>query len=185
MGVAHFSVGFDAFTTTIAWSLFYAIFIIGVATSNEIYAVAGVLSSVVLLAALAASYAYGLLIDRKKGRELLVISTVINALTHLSRPFTNNALNIATLNIANEAATTGYMMAYNRAVFDNADLSGQRVAYIGVLEVIGNLGAALAGVVLMLLIAVFGVQSALEAFFFVTAGVVLLVLTARFPLYRK
>jgi hypothetical protein len=37
----------------------------------------------------------------------------------------------------------------------------------------------------MVLIALLGVQSALEAFFFVTAAVVLLVLTARFPLYRK
>jgi hypothetical protein len=115
----------------------------------------------------------------------LVISTLVNALTHVSRPFTNNALNIATLNIANEAATAGYVMAYNRAVFDNADLSGRRVAYIGLLEVIGNVGAALAGVVLMLLIAALGVQSGLESFFFVTAGVVLLVLTARFPMYRK
>jgi MFS family permease len=50
MGLAHLSVGFDVFTTTTAWSLFYAIFIIGIASSNEIYAVTGVLSSVVLFA---------------------------------------------------------------------------------------------------------------------------------------
>ncbi len=185
VSVAHFAVGFDVFTSGTVWSLFYAIFIIGIASSNEVYAVSGLLSSVVLFAALASSYAYGLLIDRRKGRELLVISTIVNALTHASRPFTNSAVNVAGLNVANEAATTGYMMAYNRAIFDNADLSGQRVAYLGVLEVIANIGATAAAVVLMLLIAPFGDQSALQTLFFITAAVALLVLTARFPLYRK
>lgn len=183
--VSNLSVGFDAFTSGTVWSLFYAIFIIGIATSNEVYAISGLLSSVVLFAALASSYAYGLLIDRRRGRELLVISTIVNALTHAARPFTNSAVNIATLNVANEAATTGYMMAYNRAVFDTADLSGQRITYIGLLEVIGNLGAALAAGVLLIMLAQLGDQKALESFFFVTAAVVLLVLTARFPLYRK
>lgn len=184
MSLAHTAVGFDAFTSSIVWSLFYAIFIIGIATSNEVYAISGLLSSVVLFAALAASYAYGLLIDSRKGRELLMITAVVNALTHAARPFTNSAFNIAALNIANEAAT-GYVMAYNRAVFDNADLSGRRIEYLGFLEILGNVGAALAAVVLLLLLSFVGDQQALEVFFFITAGVVLLILTARFPLYRR
>ena len=182
---SHFSVGFDVFTSGTVWSLFYAIFIIGIASSNEVYAISGLLSSVVLFAALASSYAYGLLIDRRRGRELLVVASLVNAATHLARPFTSSAVNIATLNVANEAATTGYTMSYNRAVFDAADRSGQRVAYLGVLEVIANIGAAVAAGLLMILITIMGDQKALEVFFYITAAVVLLVLTARFPLYRK
>jgi len=185
MGLAHTAVGFDAFTSSIVWSLFYAIFIIGIATSNEVYAITGLLSSVVLFAALAASYAYGLLIDKRRGRELLMITAVFNALTHAARPFTNSAFNIAALNVANEAATTGYSMAYNRAVFDNADLSGRRIVYFGFLEILGNIGAALAAGVLLILLSFMGDRQALEVFFFIAAGVVLLILTARFPLYRR
>jgi hypothetical protein len=89
------------------------------------------------------------------------------------------------LNIANEAATAGYSMAYTRGNFDNADLSGRRTVYISVMEGIANMGAALAASVLALLVIVFQEVRAMEYFFFVAAAFVLLIATARFPLYRK
>lgn len=185
MGVAQWAVGFDVFTSGTAWSLFAAIFIIGIAANNEVYLINGILMSVVLLAALGSSYAYGKLIDRKRGKELLQIAVVANALTHASRPFMSLPINVAGLNVANEIATTGYTMSYSRAVFDNADLSGRRTTYVGMLEVIANFGAGTAALVVALLVSVLNEQQGLEVFFFVTAGVVLLVLTARFPLFRR
>lgn len=181
----HVALGFDVFTSGTAWSLFVAVFIIGVTTTNEVYAANGALLSVVVFAALGASYAYGKLIDKKRGRDLLRIATVANSLTHLLRAFTTTPVAVAGLNVANEAATTGYTMAYTRGIFDNADLSGQRVTYLGMVEAFNNMGAAIGGFVLCFMATMLGDKLSLHVFFFIAAGVVLLISTARFPLYRK
>lgn len=179
------AIGFDVFTSGTAWSIFVAVFILGVTSTNGVYAENGALMSVVLFAALGASYAYGKLIDRKKGGDLLRIASIANSLTHLMRAFVNTPAGVAGLNVANEAATTGYTMAYTRAQFDNADLSGERVTYLGLVEVQSNFGAAIAGFVLFFLSSSIGDKPSLHVFFFIAAAVVLLITTSRFPLYRK
>ena len=184
--VPQVALGFDVFTSGTVWTLFTAVFIIGVSATNEVYALNDALLPVVLFAALGASYAYGRLIDSKRGGDLLRIASVGNALTHVMRAFTTAPIQIAGLNVANEAATTGYTMAYTRGVFDNADLSGKRTTYLGIVEVLSNFGAALGGVVLFFLIGALGDDHrAIQVFFFTAAGIVLLIMTARFPLYRK
>lgn len=183
--IPQIAIGIDAFTSGIVWTLFTAVFIIGVSATNEVYALNGALLSVVLFAALGASYAYGRLIDRKRGGDLLRIASIGNALTHVMRAFTTTPIAIAGLNVANEAATTGYTMAYTRGVFDNADLSGKRTTYLGIIEVLSNFGAALGSVVLFFLIGPLGDHRAIQVFFFIAAAIVLLIATARFPLYRK
>jgi len=183
--IPQIALGFDVFTSGTVWTLFTAVFIIGVGVTNEVYAINGALLSVVLFAALGASYAYGRLIDRNRGGDLMRIASVANALTHALRAFVVTPIGIAGLNVANEAATTGYVMAYTRGVFDNADLSGKRTTYLGVIEALANFGAALGGLVLFFLVVSIGDHRAMQVFFFVAAGVVLTIMTARFPLYRK
>jgi len=181
----HIALGFDVFTSGTVWSIFTAVFIIGVASTNEVYAANGALMSVVVFAALAASYAYGKLIDRKRGGELLRIAAIGNSLTHLMRAFTTTPVAVAGLNVANEAATTGYTMAFTRGVFDNADLSGQRVTYLGIVEAFSNLGAAIGGFLLYFMASAMGDKLSIHVFFFIAAAVVLLIATVKFPLYRK
>jgi hypothetical protein len=113
------------------------------------------------------------------------VSVVANSLTHLVRPFVLSPVTVAGLNAANELATTGYSLPYTRAVFDNADISGSRVTYLGMVETLSNLGAFIAALLLGL-VAMFATEEfALKSLFFVTGAVVLLVLTARFSLYKK
>lgn len=182
---AQIAIGFDAFTSGTVWTMFVAVYILGVTSANSIYAENGALLSVVLFAALGASYAYGKLIDQKRGKELLRIASIANSLTHAARSFILSPVSVAGLNIANEAATTGYTMAYTRALFDNADLSGQRITYLGIVELQSNLGAAIGGLILFLLASVMEDKTSIHLFFFIAAAVVLLITTARFPLYRK
>ncbi|MDB5179727.1 MAG: hypothetical protein JWN12_359 [Candidatus Saccharibacteria bacterium] len=182
---SQIAIGFDVFTSGTVWTMFTAVFIIGVGSTNAVYAANGILLSVVLFAALGASYAYGKLIDQKRGKELLRIASVGNSLTHLMRAFTGTPIAVAGLNIANEAATTGYTMAYTRGLFDNADLSGQRVTYLGIVEVQSNFGAAVGGFLLFFLASHIGDKPSIHLFFFIAAAVVLLIATAKFPLYRK
>ena len=184
--LAQFSAGFDVFTSGTAWTLYVAVMILGLTSdNNEVYAVTGVLVSVVFIVAIVASYTYGRIIDKSKGGELMKAGAVANAITHLIRPFVASPVTVAGLNAANELATTGYTLPYTRAMFDNADISGARVMYLGVAEMLSNLGAGIAALLLGLVALASTEEFALKSLFFVTAAVVLFVLTARFPLYKK
>jgi len=183
--VAQVATGFDVFASGTMWSLYVAITIIGLASGNKVYAITGVLLSVVFVMAIIGSYTYGNLIDRRKGGELMRVASIANALTHLVRPFVHSSVVVAGLNAANELATTGYTLPYTRAVFDNADLSGARITYLAFVETITNIGASIAAVIMSILLMMVSQDTAFHSFFFITAGVALLVLTARFPLYKK
>jgi len=182
--VAETAVGFDVYASGTAWSLFMAV-IIFAHNGNEIYAKIGALTTITIVAALIASYVFGQLIDKRRGKELLIVATVANALTHAFRPFVVTPAMVVASNFANEAATTGYAMAFTRGMFDTADLSGHRIVYLFFIEMAANFGAMLGGVALGLLFMAFGDKLGLHSFFFISAAVVLLIASPRFMLYRK
>ena len=183
--MAQVSYGFDVFASGTVWTLYTAVVVIGISSNNEIYAASGILLSVIFFAALIASYTFGKIIDRRRGKELMRAGAIANALTHFMRPFTGSTIAIAGLNATNEVATTGYTMPYTRALFDNADLSGARTTYLGLTDLIANFGAGVGALVLAFMVPYLGEQPTLTNFFFISAAVALLVLTARFPLYKK
>lgn len=182
--VAESAIGFDAVASGTVWSLLVAIGILG-ATSNSVYAELGLLLSVVLLAAIAASHMYGRLIDRRRGGDLLKAAVVANSLVHLTRPFVTSPVVAGGVNVANEIATTGYAMAFTRGMFDTADLSGHRITYLGWIEVVANTGAAVGGLVFWLLVSYMGDIDGMKAMFFIAAPVVLIIMTPKFRLYQK
>lgn len=182
--VAETGCGFDYVTTGVIWSLFIVI-VIFPGVGWDVYIKLGVLSSVTILVAIATSYAYGKLIDKSRGGNLLKISVVANALVHLSRPFAANPATIVGTNITNEIATAGYSMAFMRGLFDNADISGHRILYLCLTEAVANFGAAIACLTLIICVSLLGDSDGLRIFFFFAAGFVLLIGTAHFDLYRK
>lgn len=182
--VAETGVGFDVVASGTVWSLFVAIVILGV-HGNEVYAQLGALLSVVMLVAIVSSYAYGRMIDSRRGGELLFYSVIADAVVHASRPFVNTVGVTVSTNIANEIATTGYSMAFTRGLFDTADLSGFRITYLACIEVMANVGAMLASVLFMLFVLQFGDESGMRYFFFGAAIFVLVIAIPKFNLYRK
>jgi Arabinose efflux permease len=184
--MAQFSAGFDVFTSGTIWTLYVAIVIIGITSdSNDVYVITGILVSVVFIVAVIASYTYGRIIDKRRGGELMKAGAIANSITHLVRPFVASPVTVAGLNAANELATTGYTLPYTRAMFDNADISGARVTYLGLVEMLSNFGAGMAALLLGIVAVASTEVFALKSLFFVAAAVVLLVLTARFPLYKR
>ena len=183
--IAEVTLGFDIISSGTIWMLYFSILIIGISDSNHVYIAAGVILSVVLLAAIAASYVFGKLIDSKQGYNLYRFSVIAKSLVHLTRPFITTPVAAAALNATSEVSTTGYHLPYTRAVFDNADASGARVTYIGIIEMLANFGAALAVTIVGILCLTFGETAGLTNFFFISAAVALLFLTARFPLFKK
>jgi len=183
--MAQVAVGYDVFASGTVWTLYTAVIVIGISSSNDIYVITGILLSVVLIATLISSYMYGKIIDKKGGRVLMKASVIANSLTHLIRPFITSPIMVAGANVTNEVATTGYTMPYTRAVFDNSDLSGHRATYLGMVDLLANFGAFLAAVTLGVLFWAAGEIFSLTNFFFVAGVVVLLVLTAHFSLYKR
>lgn len=184
-GLGHISYGFDVYSSGVVWSLFIAVIIVGVGADNEVYAVSGMLLSVVFVAAIIASYVYGKLIDNSFGARLMRIGVVVNVLVYLIRPTASTPLAAAGINAVNELATTGIMMPYVRAAYDNADLSGARTTYLGICEAVANIGACLGAVALGCLALAMSEESALRNYFYIAAAMALLMFTARFPLYKK
>ncbi len=183
---AQFAIGFDSFTSGTVWTLYLAIAVLMITEKgNSAYATMGVLLSVVFFVAIIASYTYGKIIDKSQGGTLMKAASIASALTHVVRPFTTTAVGAAGINAAHELGTTGYSLPYTRAVFDNADRSGMRTTYLGLNELFSNLGAGVAALIFGIMAVLLPEEIALKGFFFVGAGVVLLILTARFPLYKK
>lgn len=182
--IAQAGMGFDSIATGYIWVLFVSIVIFS-DMKNEIYVNLGVLSAVMIITAIVISYVYGKLIDKQKGGYLLKVSVVLNALTHAFRPFVASPASAVSINIANEAATTGVTMPYIRGMFDIADLSGNRIAYLYFIELASNFGAMLSCVVAIICVALLGDIVGLQTYFFITAFAVLSVATVKFPLYRK
>lgn len=182
--VAESAIGFDVFASGTAWTLFITV-VIFAGNGDEIYAKVGILTSATLVAALLASYTFGRIIDHRRGRDLLRVAVVTNSLTHIFRPFVGTPVGVIASNLANETATTGYSMAFTRGMFDAADNSGRRVVYLFFIEMVVNLGASVAAVLLGLLLMVFDGEMSLRLFFFATAVITLLIAAPRFMLYRK
>ncbi len=182
---AEGAVGFDVFVTGTVWSLFMTV-IIFADSGSDIYVKIGAFASIALFAALASSYIFGKLIDHRRGRELLRLSTILNSFLHVLRPFIASPAGIILMNSANEVATTGYNMSFMRGLFDTADRSGRRIVYLAWVVVMQNIGAMLAAILLATAFIVFGFDNFSFAIFFILSGfVTLAIATPRFALYRK
>ncbi|MGK2896545.1 MAG: MFS transporter [Candidatus Saccharimonadales bacterium] len=183
--MAETAVGIDTFATGTAWTLFMAIVIFN-GDQGEIYAKVGLLSSVSLIAALFASHVFGRLIDRHRGRDLLRISTIANSMTHVLRAFITTPISVVFANILNEAATTGYSMAFTRGIFDTADASGKRLAYLFLIELAVNIGSMLAALLLAAIVIVLSDDGmGIRLFFVIVAAITLVIMKSGFRLYQK
>lgn len=182
--VAEAAVGADVFATGIAWSLLLVVIIFQSGT-DRVYAEVGVITSISLFVAFIASQIYGKLIDRKRGGELLKYSTLFNSAIHASRVLVTTPISAIATNIANEAATTGYAMAFTRGLFDTADISGKRLEYLYIIEIVINVGALLSAVLLGMLFLSIEAGLSFQVYFILIGIVTLLIATPRFVLYKK
>lgn len=182
--VANTGVGIDNTTTIVLWPLFLTIVVLA-GSGSSVYAQIGGLATITLFVGFIASQMYGILIDRRRGGELLRYATIANSFTHAIRPFIYTPVAAALANVINETATTGYTMAFIRGMFDLADRSGHRIAYLLLVEVSLNVGSLLISLVLLGCALVLAAPAALSVSFFIAAALTLSIAFANFPLYRR
>lgn len=183
--VAETGVGIDVFATGSAWSLYMVVMIFAL-DGDEVYAKIGFFTSLTLFIVMAASYAFGKLIDRRQGLLLLRSSVIVNSLTHAFRPTVGSVAGIVANSAVNDVATTGYNMAFTRGMFDTADRSGFRIVYLFLIEMAVNFGAGAASLLFSLSFYLFVVpKHGFLAFFMLMAALTLVITVPRFALYRK
>lgn len=183
--IASAGVGVDAASAALVWPLFLAAVLF--ADSNDsVYAKIGGLASISLIVSFIASRTYGLLIDRRRGKDLLSHAVLGTSLTHVMRALITTPLSAALVNIISETTSTGYMMAYTRGQYDLADRTGQRIAYLYLCEVCYNLGFAILFVFMYgVSLFIFDKQTVFMLCFAAASLLMLSISSARFPLYRK
>lgn len=179
------AIGVDQLSSAATWSLYVAIAIFGT-TSNVVYAQIGGLMSIAFLASLLFSRLYGVLIDRRKGGDLLKASVVADFLLDLARPFASTPLGVVLINVMNEAITSGYSMPYLKGQYDMADsLPGYRIVYMTLMEVALCLGATLFAAVAALIVLGFGEIRGIQLSYIVAAFAVLPIIAHGFPALRR
>ena len=153
--IAQTGVGYDIVASGLIWSLFLSSVVLA-AAGDGIYAAIGGLASIGVASAMIASWTFGQLVDRHRSAMLLTTGTLMNVVNHMARPFVVSGVGIAGVNIASEVGTAAYSMAVMRGVFDTADSSGHRIAYVMYLEIALDIGLTLACGVFALLLVMFG-----------------------------
>ena len=183
--VSAAAIGVDQLSSMATWTLFVAIAIFGT-TSNVVYAQIGGLMSIAFLASLVFSRLYGVIIDRKRGDELLRASVVGDFLLDLVRPFAATPFGVVLINVFNEALTSGYSMPYLKGQYDMADsLPGYRIVYMTLVDVAICLGATAFGVIATLLVIGFGDVRGIQVGYVVAAVLVLPIMWHGFPALRR
>jgi MFS family permease len=181
---SDFAIGFDYGASQFLWPLFLTVFVFA-SSGSEIYAQIGGLATITLVIGFIAARTYGILIDRRRGRELLQYATYANTVVHLIRPFTGTPFSAALVNGCNEAATIGYSMAFIRGMFDIADETGHRIAYLLMMEAIYNIGAALLFAIVGVIFIYASQYTAFTSGFILTGIATLIIARTNFPIYRR
>lgn len=160
------------------WPLYLGLFVLAGSTA---YAKLGALSSISVIVSMTTAYIIGRLIDKRKGRDLLRISVIINALIHIIRPFIRSYGLATATSIASESVQVGYRMPFTKGMYDASDdLPGYRIVYITSMEIFSS---AVRGVVwLLLAILTFGFSNivVITIGFVIASIATLLVATERF-----
>lgn len=181
--IAQIPIGFDVFASGTAWSLFLASLIF-TAQGNQIYAEIGILTSLIFLVSLLSTIAYGKLIDRRAGGQLLAWTAAGNALTHVFRAFVRTPVAAVGTNAVSEVMFTGYSMAFMRGTLDVANNIKYRVFYSGMLQLMINLGLAIASLTLAIVLTLFEVQLGFTVFYLATALITSMIAFTKFRIYR-
>lgn len=182
---AELSIGVDLLVSGTSWSLFVALAIFG-ETTNSIYAKLGILASITIIAAIISAKAFGMIVDRKRGGELLRVGVVLNVMTHLCRPFVSTPLGAVLINASKEVATTGYAMPFTKGMFDMADnLPGYRIVYVSIMALTASVGAALAALIVAGFTMFFNEIHSLQLSFILAAVTTLPIIRNGFPILKK
>lgn len=176
--ISRIGYGADMVTYANGWALFVMLAVFA-AVEGEIYTIIGVLDALGVASSIIAAWLFGRMIDKHQSRKLLEYGTWAMSCIHISRAFITTPVGVAAVNILDEATATGAFMAQTRTVFDMADNSGVRIAFMALIEGGLAFGAALLMLIGGVLALFLPEIMALQVFFVIAGAVQLCMLSIR------
>lgn len=179
--VSHSAQGIDTTVTAGMWPLFMAIVIF----SGGVYQSVGFATTISFVVSVFMTYIIGKIVDSNWSLKLLRLAVVLDSLTYVGRIFTRSLGGVLAVNVSNEAAYTGSMVAYNKGMFAAADdLPGYRIAYFTAMEMVSEFAKGMIWAALAVLSALVSDSSALVICFAATAVIALFIMSERFSALR-
>ncbi len=166
------------------WPLYIGIFIF---TTNP-YLNLGIVSTLGTIIAIFGAISVGRLVDSKRGYDLLKISAILNAATHICRLLVTSFGSIVILNLVNEPTTVSYQMAFMKGYYDTVDENdGSRIAYIVLGEIVMDVLRGSVWLVLAFAALAFpnDLRMVITSGFVIAAIFSLIVLLQQFPVLAK
>jgi len=162
----------------VMWPLFLALFVL---PGDSVFIKVGILSSFSILMAILAARYVGRLVDERQGRRVLHMSTVINAIMHLVKPFVSSYGVAFGVGAVNEAVTVGYRLPFFKGYYDQTDeYPGHRIVYISITESYSSFVKAAVYGFLVLISTVVNPRVTLTVAFMIAAVASLLIMTEKF-----
>lgn len=160
------------------WPLFLAAIVL---PGDSVFLKIGLISSLSVVTAVVSARVIGRKVDQHKGRKMLRISAVVNALVHLFRPFVSAYPLAFAVNLANEGVTSGYRLPYTKGMYDTADdFPGFRIVFISTMESLGCIAKATMWWILVLISLLTTSRLLYIVGFYIAAAASLLITTEKF-----
>lgn len=138
---ASMGVGINSSTNMLLWPLFIGVYIVA---QDKVYAGLGLVITVSLFAAILGAYAFGKLIDKRRGGTLLQLSVIGSFITFLVRPFIGVYSTVMVFNPFNEIIGSSIGMTYAKGFYDSSDSERKkRLSFITVLTSYAHMGRVL------------------------------------------
>ena len=183
----HDAVSLSAFNVEnvasyVLWPLLVAVTVF----SDDTYAKLGGIVGFAMVLSLFSAHMFGKFIDDKSGLPLLRYGVIINAVTHLLRPFITTASGVLAITVSNEPVTLSYRMPLIKGYYDVADSEEPyRIVYLAWTERVVAYAKCLLFVCLYGLSFWFDPLMLLRWSFLVVALLSLGILYQRFPALKK
>lgn len=164
------------------WPLYIAIFLL---PDDAVYSGLGFLTTLSLIASIVAAYAFGRLIDAKKGGKLFVITSLLLIVIAPVRAIISGFGALVLFNPLTEIISSGKSMPFLKGYYDTVERGGsQRLASVVSFMGIVHLTRVLLWLVLALLLLVLEDQQAFRILFVISAPLIALLPIGRFKELR-
>ena len=172
----------DKMATLAAWPLLVSITVF----ADNTYASIGFLVAFSTALSILLARLFGRIVDRGDGLRLLRVSTWLNFLVHISRPFLLTPAGVIGLTAANEPVTLAYNMPIVKGFYDQTDtIEGYRIAYISFVEMVLAVFKAMYWLILIIFCQFYDPLAVLTWSFLAVGVISTGVLFQRFPALKR
>ena len=163
------------------WPLFIAVYVFKTGTYAKVGAIVGLTMAISVICA----RAYGMFIDRQKGRYVLRYGVLLNFILNFAKATVSGGSSVVVASAFGEPVSLSYSMPLSKGMYDEADGSdAHRIVYLTWTEIVAGASKALFFFVICMATNFYEVETVLRVAYLVVPFVGLLMLQQKFSALR-